>query len=239
MLLEKTSLVSNNVLSIVIPTHNESENLPLLLKNIDQELGLLCNFEVVVVDDNSSDGTLEVLSYLNNVYGNIKVVARPRKMGISSALLDGFMASRGRFLAVMDADLQHSPDVLPRMFKEVVGGADLVVASRYKDGARIDGWSPWRLVVSRVATRLAYLIPNARHTKDPLSGCFVFKRGVIDLRKLDGIGCKLLLEILSKGRYRKIVDVPYVFKARINGKSKLNTREYLSFLKLLFRLLRN
>ncbi len=230
-------MVSGNALSIVIPTCNESENLPVLLKDIDRELGTLCDYEVVVVDDDSSDGTLEVLSQLNNVYKNIKVVVRPKKMGISSALLDGFMASNGRFLAVMDADLQHSPEVLPRMFKEIVGGADVVIASRYVDGGRIEGWSPWRIMVSHVATFLARSIPKAKCTKDPLSGFFAFKREAVNLKQLEGIGCKLLLEILVKGTHRRVVDVPYVFKSRARGSSKLGSGEYMNFLRLLFRLL--
>jgi dolichol-phosphate mannosyltransferase len=236
-LFDRVSMVSGSALSIVIPTHNESENLPVLLEEIDQELGTLCDYEVVVVDDDSSDGTLEVLSQLNGTYGNIRVVARPKKMGISSALLDGFKASNGRFLAVMDADLQHSPEVLPRMFKEVVSGADLVIASRYKDGGRIEGWSPWRMMVSRVATFLARSMPKAKCAKDPLSGFFVFKREAVNLRQLDGIGCKLLLEILVRGTHRGVVEVPYVFKSRARGSGKLGFREYMNFLRLLFKLL--
>lgn len=237
MLSDKISMISDNALSIVIPTHNESENLPLLLKNLDQELGTLCDYEVVVVDDNSSDGTREVLSQLNSTYGNIKVVARPKKMGISSALLDGFMASNGRFIAVMDADLQHPPEVLPRMYKEVVSGADVVIASRYKDGGRIEGWNTWRITVSRVATLLAHTMSKAKCTKDPLSGCFVFKRDAVDFKQLDGIGCKLLLEILIRGTHDRVVDVPYVFRSRAKGSSKLGFGEYLNFLRLFFKLM--
>lgn len=233
----KILMVSNNTLSIIIPTHNESENLPVLLNGIGQKLGTLCDYEVIVVDDNSSDGTLEVLSHLNHTHRNIRVVARPRKMGISSALLDGFMASSGHFLAVMDGDLQHPPEVLPKMFKEVVSGADLVIASRYKDGGRIEGWSSWRTIVSRVATFLARSMPRAKRTKDPLSGCFVFKREAVDFRQLSGIGCKLLLEILVKGTHRRVVDVPYVFRSRIRGNSKVGLGEYVNFLRLFFRLL--
>lgn len=236
-LVGKTRTVSNNDLSIIIPTHNESENLPVLLGKISRELGTLCHYEVVVVDDNSSDGTREVLSYLNGTYENVRVVARPRKMGISSALLDGFMASNGRFLAVIDADLQHPPEVLPKMFKEVINGADLVIASRYEDGGRVEGWSPWRRMVSRVATYMAHCIPQAKRTKDPLSGCFVFKRDAVDIKRLDGIGCKLLLEVLAKGTSRRVVDVPYVFRSRSRGNSKLDLSEYLNFLRLLSKLL--
>ncbi len=217
-------------LSIIVPTYNERNNLEELVERLRSALdGVM--YELVVVDDDSPDGTGELAEELAKKHGNIKVVHRPGKCGLASAVVDGLGVAEGDVVAVMDADLQHPPEVLPQMVREIVEGADLVVASRYVKGGSVEGWSRWRRLVSRVATLMARLsIPRARQVRDPLSGFFAFKRQVVEGLELNPKGFKILLEVIAKGSFKKIVETPYTFHVRRRGESKLKTSEYMNYL---------
>jgi dolichol-phosphate mannosyltransferase len=225
-------------LSIIVPTYNEAENIGELIERIETSLKGL-DFEVIVVDDSSPDGTAEIAEELGRAYRNVKVIKRPRKMGLASAALEGMREAKYRLIAVMDADLQHPPELLPKLLERAKEGYDIVIASRYVKGGGVEGWSLWRRLISRGATLLAHaLFLETRKVKDPLSGFFLFRREVVEGIRLNPIGYKLLLEVLMKGEYDKVAEVPYVFKMRRRGKSKLDLREILNYVLFLLKLKR-
>jgi dolichol-phosphate mannosyltransferase len=224
-------------ISVILPTYNERENLPELIAQIRH---LPIEVECVIVDDNSPDGTGEVADRLASTDPLIKVVHRPMKAGLASAVYSGLSKASAPYVAVMDADLQHPPYLLTKMLRSLEDGCEVVVASRYVRGGGVVGWTLLRRIISRVATFLAHLIiPRSRAVRDPMSGYFALKREVLESAKIDpSIGYKLLLAILVKGRYSKIKEVPMVFRRRLRGESKLNEKEVLTFLRLLVNLLR-
>lgn len=223
-------------LSIIVPTYNEAENLERLVDGIFKTLRS-SNFELIIVDDNSPDGTGKLADELASKNRNIIVVHRPGKLGLGTAILDGVAVSRGEIIGVIDADLQHPPEVLKTMLGRAEEGADIVVASRYVDGGRVEGWSWLRKIISKGALWLSHLfLPQTKNVKDTLSGYFLFKKDVIKDATIDVKEFKLLIEILAKGRYEKVVEVPYTFRARIAGKSKLGTKQIFSYVKQLLRL---
>jgi dolichol-phosphate mannosyltransferase len=169
----------------------------------------------------------------------VKVVRRPRKMGLASAVLDGMKVAKHELVAVMDADLQHPPELLPKLLEKAKEGHDVVVASRYAEGGGVEGWSFWRRLISRGATLLAHaLLPRTREVEDPLSGFFLFRKCVVEGVELNPTGYKLLLEVLVRGRYGSVAEVPYVFEARRRGRSKLGLKEIFDYVALLLRLMK-
>ncbi|MEM1586973.1 MAG: glycosyltransferase [Candidatus Bathyarchaeia archaeon] len=220
--------------SIIVPTYNERENLEVLVKKIDDSLGDR-DYEIVIVDDNSPDGTWELAQELSQSYP-IKLVKREGKRGLASAVVDGFSHAAGQCLVVMDADLQHPPELVPKLVDAVKSGADLAIASRYVGGGEVRGWSLSRRLISRGATWLAKLFLT--DVKDPMSGFFALRRGVVEGVDLRPEGYKILLEILVKGRHSSVVEVPYTFKPRRLGRSKIGAKEYAKYLKHLISLMR-
>ena len=221
---------TNPVLSLIVPTYNEGQNVFELLNRIETLL-ISINFEIIIVDDNSPDGTSSIVENINRKYGNIKVYKRSGKLGLSSAILDGFDRATGNFLAVIDADLQHPPEVLLKMCSKISEGYDLVVASRYIDGGRIEGWELHRVLISKMATLLTHtLFPESRKVEDVMSGCFMIKRRVLIGTELNPIGFKILFEILAKCKIKKVAEIPYTFTNRRNGKSNLTPKEMRNFL---------
>ena len=224
------------MLSIILPTYQEEENILELVARINQSLNSY-SYELVVVDDNSPDGTAKLAEELNKTYGNIRVLKRPRKIGLASAIVDGIEIARGDVIAVMDADLQHTPELLPEMLRKIKEGYDVVVASRYVDGGKVEGWSLWRRLISRGAILLAHiLLPKTRIVKDAMSGYFVFEKNVLDEIRLNPIGYKLLVEVLAKGKWSKVAEVPYTFKPRRRGKSKLGLKDATSYILFLIKI---
>ncbi len=221
------------LLSIEIPTYNEAENLPLVVERIEA-LGM--EVEIIVVDDNSPDGTGQVAADLAERYGNIKVLRRQGKMGITSAIKDGLYAASGKYVAVIDCDLQHPPEFLPEMMQEAEKGTDVVIASRYVPGGSSSFSAP-RRVVSRTATAIAHLLLRQTRTiADPLSGYFIFRRGIINPDDIVSNSYKVLLEILVRGNAVTLAELPYAFGERVNGTSKFGLRETLRYLNLVLLL---
>ena len=221
-------------LSIVIPTYNERENLPILLEKLEKALHDI-DFEAIIVDDDSPDGTWRLAEELARTkYPWLRVIRRVGERGLASAVIRGFSEARGEYVVVMDADLQHPPEMLPQLLKTAFEErADVVIASRYARGGGVEGWSRLRLFVSRGATLLAYLLlPEARRTSDPMSGFFLVKRELLNrcIDELKPRGYKILLEILVKCKPAKIVDVPYVFRRRFAGESKLGLRTMFDYI---------
>ncbi len=209
------------LLSVVIPTYNEAANVKPLLERLRKSLDGISH-ELIFVDDNSPDGTAKILK--ENADPTTRVLVRYNQRGWASAFVYGAERAMGEYVVFMDADMQHPPEVLPKMLEAAVREkADVVVASRYSEGGGAEGWSTLRLIVSRGATYLArLLVPESWKTDDPMSGFFLFKRGSVDLSSVNRNNLKLLLEALCKSGELKVVDVPYVFKPRVAGESKMN-----------------
>lgn len=220
-------------LLLILPTYIEAENIPPLADRLKNALKGY-NHEVLVVDDASPDGTGKEAEK-----HGLKVLRRSGKLGISSAFIEGTQTIESEIVGLMDADLQHPPELVPQMFKEI-GEADIVVASRYTEGGKIEGWPLHRKIVSKIATILAHiLLPRTRKIKDPMSGFFLLRREVIqDINMSRSKGFKILLEILVKGKYEKVVEVPYTFQERERGESKLNRKQIWEYIKDLYRLSR-
>lgn len=237
-LLNDLKIIDNEVkISIVIPTYNERDNLKILLDSLIINLKNIDKYEIIIVDDNSPDGTGKIAQELCNSISELKVIHRPKKLGLASALIDGFKVSRGEFIAVTDADMQHSPAVFKKFLNEAKKGSELIIASRYKSGGNVNRWKLSRRIVSRIATAMAHLLlPKSRKVDDPLSGNFMFKKNKLIKTHLTGIGWKLLLELLVIGKFEKIVEIPYTFNLRTKGESKLSFNEYIDFLRLLYLL---
>ncbi len=224
-------------LSLVIPTYNEAASIAPLVERINGALSKF-NYEIVFVDDDSGDGTAEIASKLSARYP-IKVIVRKGKRGLATAVVDGLKQADGSVVAVMDADLQHPPEVIPDLLKEAENGADVVIASRYVRGGECQNWSLARAVISRGAIFLAHLLlPLTRRVSDPVSGFFLFRKSVVAGAGLRPAGYKILLEILIEGKYRKVTEVPYTFHSRRQGKSKLGSRQQIDYLRHVYSLMK-
>ncbi len=229
--------------SIIIPTYNESKNIVDILKSIGQNLPISVKTEAIVIDDNSPDGTGKIVEdYLKNVKKmagyTIDIIHRKTKNGLSSAILKGIQHAKGETIVVMDSDFSHPPQIIPRMIEAIKKyQCDIVVASRYVKGGNIDGWSLKRKIVSKLATVIAKKGLTI-DTADPMSGFFAFKRSIINGLKFDAIGYKMLLEILVKTRGVNVKEIPYSFKDREFGSSKVGISTILDYLKSIMKLYR-
>ncbi len=222
--------------SIVIPTYNEAGGIEKLIAALDtifRENRL--DGEIIVVDDNSPDGTGAIVDRLSERYP-VRCLHRPGKMGLSSGVIDGWRFARpdSEALGVMDADFSHDVKILPKMVRAVESGEyGLAIGSRYVPGGGITNWPRKRIITSRVAIMLAQPLTPV---KDITSGYLLVKRSALQGVELDPIGFKIGLEVIVKARYGKAIEVPYVFTDRVAGESKLNQREILNYLKQLGRL---
>ena len=192
-------------------------------------------WELVVVDDGSPDGTADIADGLGKTHP-IKVVRRPGKAGLASAVVAGFGAAKGDVLLVMDADLSHPPEVAPKLADALANGADLAVGSRYVAGGGVMDWPMKRQVVSRVACLMGQMLVPVR---DSTSGFFAMRRSVVDGVKLNPIGFKIGFEVMARGRYKKVVEVPYTFRDRELGASKFGRREIVEYLQQLGQVARD
>lgn len=221
-------LTLSHLVSIVIPTYNERHGIGKLVETIfDHTRGAGVDTEVVIVDDNSPDGTGQAAEDLKLHYP-VQVVHRAGKLGLSSAVIDGWKVARGSILGVMDADLSHDPAAIPELVRAIEEqDCELAVGSRYVSGGDIKKWPLARLVISRTAVLMASPLTPI---KDITSGYFFIKREVVDGVHLNPIGFKIGLEVFVKGRYRRFREVPYTFVNRLEGKSKLGWKEIWHYL---------
>ncbi len=225
-------------LSVVIPTRNEEANVPALLARIDAALAGLA-YEVVVVDD-SDDQTPRVVEQEAAAGRPVRLIHREgeaRAGGLATAVVQGIGAARGRYVASLDADLQHPPERLPALVA-ALAYADVAVASRYIPGGSAGGLEgPVRHLGSVGAKLLAQvLLPRARLSTDPLGGFFAIRREVVEGVELRPIGFKILLEVLVRGNIRKVGEVPYAFEPRQAGQSKASFRQMRLYLQHVARL---
>lgn len=227
-------------LGLVVPTLNEAGNIPVLLGRIHDTMSSTeVDYEIIVVDDDSHDGTADVVSEQAKKDSRVRLFVRKGARGLAGAVIYGWERSDADLLGVIDADLQHPPEVLPSLLAPVVDGADVAIASRYANGNGVGDWNKFRLFVSRAGTlATAPLQRKGLRVRDPLSGFFVVRRESIDGLALQPEGFKILLEILVKGRIRKAVEVPFQFGSRHAGKSKADFKVALQYFTLLGKLSR-
>lgn len=219
-------------LSLVIPTYNEANNIvPLCMQLQEVLVKTGITFEIIIVDDNSPDGTWKIASDLARQQEAVKVIRRMDKKGLATAVLAGWAQAEGEILGVIDGDLQHPPETMAQLLKKILEdqSADIVIASRYVTGGGISKWGPCRRFISRLSTLVSHIcIPQPLKTvRDPMSGYFILRKKVLEGKSLTPIGYKILLEVLAKGAYAKAVEVPYIFQERIKGSSKAGLKQYL------------
>lgn len=224
-------------LALVIPALQEAENLGDLLTRIRCALApVALEWEVIVVDDNSRDGTEQIMREMSREDARLRLLVRRGKRGLAGAILHGWRHTDATLLGVMDADGQHPPESLPPLVTAIVNGSDLAIGSRYAGGGRC-GLNPIRRLASIAATILARPLQRSwPHVRDPLSGFFVVRRRCVEGVAFQTAGFKLLLEILVRGRIATVAEVPFTFGKRWSGRSKLTLRVAWDYLHLLARL---
>ena len=219
---------SSAALSIVVPTYNERDRLADLVEAIFAGYAHeRLDGEVVIVDDNSPDGTGALADDLSTRH-RITVIHRTGKLGLGTAVVEGFEAATAPIVGVIDADLSHPPGALPRMLAAMrASGADMVVGSRYIPGGGTRNWGLGRQLMSKGACLMAWgLTP----VSDATSGFFLIRRDLARGVTISAGGFKICLELLVRGRPAMVVEIPYVFEGRTAGQSKMNLREALGYL---------
>lgn len=250
-------------LSVIIPTYNEYENILQLVEIIKDKLPDGLFTEIIIVDDNSPDGTGRLIAnYIENALTKVcsgiqqahenssnfaintresivRLVRRENKSGLISAILQGIKSSTGKYILVMDADFSHPPETVPLLINELLRDPNsIVVASRYIRGGSIRGWPYKRLLLSRLAAKIAIHGLKLCNVRDPISGFFAFPRHIIENIRFDTYGYKLLLEILVKAHGVRVKEIPYTFIDRKSGESKFDNRVMLDYLKAVWHLYR-
>jgi dolichol-phosphate mannosyltransferase len=215
-------------LALVVPTYNERERLPELVRAIFEAYqGGGIDGELVIVDDNSPDGTGAVADELARAYP-IRVLHRAGKLGLGTAVVEGFAAASAEIVGVIDADLSHPPDLVPRMLDVMRRqGADMVIGSRYIPGGGTSHWEQSRVLMSKAACLLARGLTPVR---DATSGFFLMRRDRARGGTISAGGFKICLELLIRSEPSLVIEVPYVFKGRTVGESKMNLKEATGYL---------
>ena len=214
------------ILAIVVPTYCERDNVAELVRRLDIALHGQ-QWEVVFVDDDSPDGTADAVREIGRRDPRVRCIQRIGRRGLSSACVEGVLATSADLVAIMDADLQHDETILTTMVRAIrEQGADIAVGSRYVPGGGIGGWDEGRARISRFATRICRVVVPEQ-LADPMSGFFMVRRDVFmdAVRGLSSIGFKILVDLFaSSSRPLKLVEVPYQFRERHAGESKLDSR---------------
>ncbi len=222
-----------NDVTVVIPTYNEGRSIVELINRITESFKeSKVKLEIIVVDDNSPDGTAEKARSVETNC-DLKVLVREKERGLATAVAYGFRHASGRYLSVIDGDLQHPPDIIYRLLKSAQEqSAEMAVASRKAAGGGTANWEPHRVLISETATFIAkFLLPiSLFKIGDATTGCFLFKNGCVELSRLSPIGFKIFLEVLVKGNFSKTIEVAYTFNQRSLGESKMTFRENLLFI---------
>ena len=221
-------------LSLIIPTYNERDNVAEIVAQLTTLLdkSFSDDYELILVDDNSPDQTWKIAQGLTGRYPQLQVMRRQSERGLSSAVIRGWQIAGGEILGVIDADLQHPPEVLIKLLQATLSSADLAVASRHVEGGGVSDWSLIRRFLSRGAQVLGLLVCPAvvGRVSDPMSGYFMVRRSAIAGPKLNPKGYKILLEVIGRGNISKISEVGYVFQERNSGESKVTWKQYIDYL---------
>jgi dolichol-phosphate mannosyltransferase len=225
-------------LGLVIPTLNEAGNIGVLLSHVRSVLdSQKIPFEIIVVDDDSKDGTGDLVSAIAIEDPRVRLIVRKGEKGLSGAVIDGWAASDAAVLGVMDADLQHPPEMLSALYAAVRDGKDIAVGSRYTAGGGVGKWNFFRRFLSAAAVWATLPIQHAgARAKDPMSGFFMIRRECLEGVRLQREGFKLLLDVLVRGRARSLQEVPIAFGVRSQGASKANFKVGWDYARLLMKL---
>lgn len=207
--------------SVVAPAYNEEDVIADFVREVMGKLQKH-DFELVVVDDGSTDGTGKILSRLQEEYANLRVVVHPENRGLGAALATGFNAARGDVIVTMDADLSHDPAFIPGMVRKVMFGHDVVVASRYVTGGGMEGVSFWRALISRSANAVIRLVKRWK-VRDASSGFRAYRAELVKSLRYPGSGFSVQVEILRElfRKEVKVIEIPFVLRNRKAGRSKM------------------
>ncbi|MEK6964508.1 MAG: polyprenol monophosphomannose synthase [Nanoarchaeota archaeon] len=217
------------LVSLIIPTYNESANVHTLIPEVERHLKGIAH-ELIIVDDNSPDGTWKIAK----TFKNVRVIRRIGERGLATAVMRGFKEAKADVIGVMDADLSHPPSKLPELLQPLLRKThEVVIGSRLIKGGAVEEWPFIRKMTSWGGRLLARPLTPV---KDIMSGFFFFRKSVIQGVELKPVGYKILLEILVKGHYQHAIEIPFVFRNREVGHSKLNANEYWNYVKHLVRL---
>ncbi|KHL92665.1 hypothetical protein QW71_27965 [Paenibacillus sp. IHB B 3415] len=225
-------------LSIVIPTFNEKDNVVTISHRIMKAMeNTGSEYEILFVDD-SKDETPQVLDNLSKLHPQIHYIHRKNGRGLGTAVVEGFNKSTGNHIIVMDADLQHPPELLPLIFQRLQEGTDLIIPSRFVDGGSDGGLNAFRKLVSWTARMIGRVsIKRMRNITDCTGGFFGLKRDVLIDANLDPIGWKILMEVLVKGNHKTVHEIPYSFVSRDAGESKMSGKEQFNYLRHIMKLI--
>lgn len=225
-------------LALIIPTLREAGNIRLLLDHVRSVLDPLgFDYEILVVDDDSRDGTAEIVSAAAEEDPRVSLLVRKGQRGLSGAILYGWQHTDAAILGVMDADQQHPPELLPELLLSIYAGSDLAIGSRYTPGGHLGDWSRARKFLSAAAVWATWPIQRAGlRAKDPMSGFFLVRRDCLHQVPFQQSGFKLLLEVLVRARIRSIQEIPFVFGQRSHGASKANFKVAYDYARLLVSL---
>ncbi|ABS56964.1 Dolichyl-phosphate beta-D-mannosyltransferase [Methanoregula boonei 6A8] len=215
-------------LTVIIPTFKEESNIGTIIKAVDAVfLQNRINGEILIVDDNSPDRTIELVREMQKTLPYLSLAVRIEDPGLSQSVVEGFRRAQSDIFLVIDADLSHPPEHIPLMLAEIRAGNDIVIGSRYMEGGGIKKWPLKRRIISLGATFLGRLLFPEIH--DPVSGFFAVKRGVVDHAPLRPRGYKILLEVLGKGTWHTVKEIPFEFVDRAIGSSKLGWRTIIEY----------
>ena len=230
--------VATSRVTLVIPTLREAVNLRPLLDRARTALDMAdVRYEIVIVDDDSRDGTKELVTAIHEKDSRVRLLVRKGERGLSGAILHGWRSSDADILGVMDADLQHPPEMLPQLLKAILDGADLAIGSRYTQGGELGKWNWMRRFLSAAAIRVSWPIQRKGcRVNDPMAGFFMVRSQCVKGVRFQSKGFKLLLEVLARGRLRSVTEIPIVFGLREQGNSKANFTVGWDYAILLVRL---
>ena len=226
------------LLSIIVPTFNERENVPVVVERIEAAMNnSTSDYEIFFVDD-SRDDTPIILEGLANSHPQVRYLHRENGRGLATAVVEGFARTSGKYIVVMDADMQHPPELLPTILERLQQGTEVVIPSRFVRGGSDGGLNSFRKLVSWTARTIGRLaISRIRRISDCTGGYFGLARKVVEGVELNPIGWKILLEILVKAPYQTVHEIPYEFHARDAGESKMSMREQWNYIRHIVRLI--
>jgi dolichol-phosphate mannosyltransferase len=229
---------SQQKLALVIPTLREAENIRGVLDQVRSALDPLeVTYEILVVDDDSRDGTDAIVTEVSAQDPRVRLLVRKGEKGLSGAVLYGWERTDAAILGVIDADLQHPPELLPQLLAAMQEGCDLAIGSRYTKGGQLGEWNPARKFLSAAAIWVTWPLQSGHsRARDPMSGFFMVRRSCLRLGAFQKTGFKLLLEVLVRGQIKSVKEIPYAFGLRHKGASKANLKVGWDYALLLARL---
>ena len=236
---DAANAVSCKKFALVVPTLNEVGNIVTVLDRAREALSRVpLAWEILVVDDNSTDGTAETVRRYCETYAGIRLLERGAQRGLAGAITYGWENTDADLIGVMDADLQHPSELLPELTTRVCQGSDIAIASRYLRADSMEACSLPRRAISRLSVLASRPVQQSGlRVSDPMSGFFVLRRKCIEGSHFQPTGFKLLLEILAKGHICSVAEIPFKFGTRSSGKSKANGMTAIHYFSLLCRLL--